>query len=223
MKWFLCFGLCALCQVVFGQVTLSDSLKRDKGLRLFLQELHEIAVSRDTVKLALFLDENAEVQPMWMDGVYTSGKQKFMRFWNLGSVKDTAVFWRLLNEVSHMDGMYANPETMDIYYFPKYDPGFEQDAWLVMADSIAVYSEPNPTSKIVCWLPKGTEVASWKYYQYGLPLWFKCPAPYSEREKENGWIQTNEVYVYGWTMSARYRNGKWYLTGVSGFEYLYPK
>lgn len=227
MKWLLCFVVSAFCQSVFcqvpGELTHADSVKRDRELRLFLQELHRVATSRDTAKLFPLIDEQAEVQPLWMDGVYASGKNQFIRFWNLGSTKDTSVFWRLLSEASQMEGMYATPGRMEYYIFPRYNPEFRQDAWLVMADSIGVYSEPDTASKIVRWLPKGTEIAPWNTYRYNLPLWIKCPVSYPDTERVNEWIRTNGIYIYGWQMSVRYKKGKWFLYGISGFEYLYPK
>lgn len=228
MKWFFCFVSCLLCLTVFCQdevaLTKTDSLKRDNELRLFLKELHIASISRDTVKLLPLIAENVQVEPMWMDGVYAEGKKQFVNFWNLKSVKDTSVLWQLLSDISEMDGMYSNAGRWDSYLLPRYDPGFRQNSWLVMKDSLAVYSEPDTTSEIVRWLPKGTAVVDSKYYHYKIPAWirFRRFDSYSDIQQTDTWIQTSTLYVYGWHVILIYKKDKWLLSGVSGFEYLYP-
>lgn len=178
-------------------------------------------MNRDTVELLPLIAENAVVQPLWMDGIYASGKKDFIRFWKLASKKDTSVFWKLLSDILQIDGMYANPQRMDYYLLPRYDPKFRQDAWLVMKDSLAVYSEPNTKSEIVRWLPKGTAVAN-SQYLHDLPAWIRYFDHFSDNQ-QGKWIQTNALYIYNWHLILLYQKGKWQLTCVCGFEYLYPK
>jgi hypothetical protein len=156
-----------LFQTVFFQdraaLTAVDSLKRDKELRTFLTALHEAAISRDTVKLFPLIDEIVEVEPMWMDGVYASGKQQFIEFWKLKNKKDSSVLWQILSDVSQMEGSYRGGYygREGLYSIPSYEQKFEQSAWLVLKDSLPVYSSKSTKSTIVRWLPKGAVVRPW--------------------------------------------------------------
>lgn len=229
MKLLLCFLLCVVCGVIWGQdpepISRADSLKRDRELRVFLKQLHDAALNRDTTKLFPLIDEQVGSEPLWMDGIWTEGKRNFIRYWKLDSPKDSSVLWELIRDISQMEGAYSYGNQMNSYILPVYNPKFKEHAWLVMLDSLPVYSKPDLDSTIVGWLPKGTPVVT--DYRYPLPKnWMHYPIhrqdPFGKHEPE-GWIQTHGIYEKDWKIHLRYKNGKWVLFGTSGFDYLRPR
>lgn len=227
MKLLVCFFSCAMCCAVWSQdpepLSQADSLKRDQELRVFLKRLHHAAANRDTTELFPLIDEQVGSEPLWMDGIWTGGKRDFIRFWKLENPRDSSVLWQLLSDISQMNGVYGMQ--MNSYVLPLYDPKFESDDWFVMADSVAVYAQPNVNSPIVRWLPKGTMVA--QNYLRSLPKnWMRCPKknpdPFGNQEPVE-WIQTRAIYMSGWVIGMRYKHGKWFLSGTSGFDYLHPR
>jgi hypothetical protein len=218
-----------------------DETKNDSNLFLFVEDLKQILIEKDTFKLFKLLDER--VVTSFGGAMY--GKKDFVKNWDLDK-SDSSEIWSTMTETIELGGVFGiggvflETKNDTIFRFPYvtssrlFEPLYEQNpeydfdphfTLICLNKNVPLYKSSENNSEILTSL--SYDVLSMDYdktYQYMINNkleTFDWIYVSSIDNSISGWIKNGkDFYFYGGRtmIIEKYNNNKYKITGFFGYD-----